>query len=390
MSKKLFWENAYDTKFKAKVISVQEKGILLDKTMFYPESGNQVSDRGYLEVNENRFRVEQVTKEDENILHHISPDFKNKIKVGDKIQGEIDWEFRYGLMKAHSSQHIISAIIKNKYNIDTIRASLNFEDVYLQLSQEISYDQLKETLLDVNKICTSNNLKIQSKIVSYEDAEQMSETIRSTIPDESQVRLMEIEGLDLVCCGGTHVMNTSEIGEIFIYDFKKGTEIRYFVGNKALQEKSINNINIIDLCNKLNTAIRNLKEIIEKRLKTIENLQDQQENLSTRLLELISKKPVKIINNIPIFYIDYDMDIKLLSSMLNLFPQDSVIIVRIETNKLRIITTSEKIDANGILEKLIKEYGGKGGGNPKSAQAFLEKIPKDLLSKIELLISNSF
>ncbi len=389
MSKKLFWENAYDTKFSAKVVSIGEKGILLEKTLFYPESGNQSSDRGYLEINDHRFRVEKVTKEGEDILHHISPDFKKKINIGDKVEGEIDWEFRYGLMKAHSSQHILSAIIKNKYDIDTVRANLNFEDVILQLSQEISYDQLKEVLLNVNTICTSNNLKINSKIVSREDAQKLSEKIRSTIPNESQVRLMEIEGLDLVCCGGTHVRNTSEIGEIFIYDFKKGTEIKYYVGNKALQTSSINNIDMITLVNKLNTPIGNLKGIIEKRLELIENVQDQQKNLSIKLLELISKTPLKIINNISLFYIDFDIDIKLLSSMLNLFPQDSVIIVRIEINKIRLLSLSELIDANEILKKLIIEYGGKGGGNPKSAQAFLEKFPKDLLSKIELLISNS-
>ncbi len=389
MSKKLFWENAYDTKFSSKVILIREKGILLDKTLFYPESGNQVSDRGYLEINDHRFRVEKVTKEGEDILHHISPDFKKKINVGDEVEGEIDWQFRYGLMKAHSSQHILSAIIKSKYNIDTVRANLNFEDVNLKISQEINYDQLKEVLLDVNTICTSNNLKINSKIVSREDAQKLSEKIRSTIPNESQVRLMEIECLDLVCCGGTHVRNTSEIGEIFIYDFKKGTEIKYYVGNKALQASSINNIDMITLVNNLNTPIGNLKGIIEKRLEYIEDVQDQQKNLSIKLLELISKTPLKIINNISLFYIDFSIDIKLLSSMLNLFPQDSVIIVRIELNKIRLLSLSELVDANEILKKLIIDYGGKGGGNPKSAQAFLEKIPKDLLSKIELLISNS-
>ena len=191
MSKKLFWENAYDTTFKAKVVLVEEKGILLDKTMFYPESGNQLSDRGYLVINKDRYNVEKVTKEGENIWHHISPDVKKKINIGDNVEGEIDWEFRYGLMKAHSSQHILSAIIKNKYDIDTIHANLNFEDVNLQLSQEINYKQLKEVLLELNTICTSHNLKINSKIVSYEEAERLSKKIRSPIPKESQIRLME-------------------------------------------------------------------------------------------------------------------------------------------------------------------------------------------------------
>ncbi|MFX0077151.1 MAG: alanine--tRNA ligase-related protein [Candidatus Hermodarchaeota archaeon] len=388
MSKKIFWEDAYNTKFNSKVILFREKSILLEKTLFYPESGNQVSDRGYLEIDDHKFTVEKVTKEGEDILHHISPDFKNKINIGDEVRGEIDWDYRYGIMKAHSSQHILSAIIKSKYNIDTIRANLNFEDVNLQLSQEISCNQLKEVLTEVNIICTSNNLKINSKVLPRKEAEKLSEKIRSAIPNESQVRLMEIEGLDLVCCGGTHVKNTSEIGEIFIYDFKKGTDIKYFVGNKALLVRSNSNVDLITLVNRLNTPIEKLKGIIDKRLNYIENVEEQQKELSIKLLELISKRPLKIINKVSLFYIDINVDIKLLSSMLNLFPKASVIIVMIESNKLRILSSSEKIDANEILQKLIKEYGGKGGGNPKSAQAYLEKIPKDLLSKIELLISN--
>ncbi|MFX1316154.1 MAG: alanine--tRNA ligase-related protein [Promethearchaeota archaeon] len=389
MVRKLYWENAYETTFNAEVVFIKEEGILLDKTIFYPESGNQLSDRGYLKICDYNFRVEKVTKEGDEVLHHISSGFKNKINIGDKVEGEIDWEFRYGLMRAHSSQHVLSAIIKNKYDIDTIRANLNFEDVNLQLSQEISYDQLKKVLLDANTICTSNNLKINSKIVPHKEAERISEKIRSVIPKESQVRLIEIEGLDLVCCGGTHVKNTSEIGEIFIYDFKKGTEIKYYVGNKALLASSTNNVNMISLINDLNTSIGNLKRIIEKRLELIKNVQDQKNELSIKLLEFISKTPLKKIEKISLFYVDFDIDIKLLSNMLHLFPQDSVIIVKIEFNKLRLLSLSELIDANKILKILIKEYGGKGGGNPKSAQVYLEKVPKDLLLKIESIILKS-
>ncbi|MFX1596628.1 MAG: alanine--tRNA ligase-related protein, partial [Promethearchaeota archaeon] len=141
MTKKLFWENVYDTTFTAEVISVYEDGIILDQTLFYPESGNQASDTGYLKIKENNFKVEKVTKEGENILHHISSDFKYKINIGDKVEGEIDWNYRYGLMKAHTSQHIFSAVIKNMYNIDTVRAILNFEEVFLQISQDLDYEQ---------------------------------------------------------------------------------------------------------------------------------------------------------------------------------------------------------------------------------------------------------
>ena len=386
MSEKLYWDNPYETKFSAYIISIIEDGIILDKTLFYPESGNQASDRGYLTSGNHKFNVERVSKDGEDILHHVSSDFKNKINIGDEVDGEVDWEYRYGIMKAHTSQHIFSAVSKNKFNIDTIRANLTFEEVFLQISQKIDYNQLKEILTEVNKICTSNNLKVNASIISDKEAEKIAEKIRSAIPDESKIRLMEIEDLDMVCCGGTHIKDTTEIGKIYIYDFKKGNEIRYFVGNKALMMSSNNNIDLVSLANELNSPLEKIQELITKRLELLDDIQKQQKDLSAKLLQSISKIPSKVINEIPVFFIDFNIDIKLLNKMLDQFPQGSIITVKFEDKKIRVLSLNESIDSNKILDKLIQKYGGKGGGNPKSAQGFLDKMPENILSEIESLV----
>ncbi|MFX1600448.1 MAG: alanine--tRNA ligase-related protein [Promethearchaeota archaeon] len=388
MTEKLFWENAYETKFNSQVIAIKEEGIVLNKTLFYPESGNQVSDRGELIIRNLKFKVDMVSKDGEDIIHHISSDFKNKIKIGDKVVGEIDWDYRYGIMKAHTSQHIFSAVIKRKFDIDTVRANLNFEDVFLQLSQKIDYKQLKEILIEGNKICSNNNLKVNASIITSKEAVRISEKIRSAIPDESKIRLMEIEDLDLVCCGGTHIKNTTEIGNVYLYDFKKGTEIKYFIGNKGLLMSSTNNIALINLANNLNSPLEKINSLLNKRLELLNDMQEQQKELSSKLLELISKSPIRVINDTSLFYIDFNIDIKLLNKALDDFPQKSLIIVKFEGKKIRILSLSEEIDSNKLLDKLIVKYGGKGGGNPKSSQGFLENMPDDIISEIESLVFN--
>ena len=386
MTIKLYWENAYEIAFLAKIIKIKENGIVLDKTLFYPESGNQLSDKGYLEINTFKFEIEKVFKENNEILHHISSDFQDKINIGDSVKGEIDWEYRYGLMKAHSSQHIFSAVLKNNYNIDTIRANINFEEFFLQMSQKLDYEQLKGVLHEVNTICTLKNLTIKPKIITHELAEKRAKEIRSKIPDESQVRLIEIENLDLVCCGGTHVQTTTEIGSSFIIEFKKGNKIRFYVGNKALSIEASINIDVINLVNDLNTLVVKFRESVTKRLETLGYTQNQQKELSIKLLELISKSPSKIVNNFPLFYIDFNVDIKIINKMLSNFPQKSLLIVEMGNRKIRLISKNGKIDANKLLQKFISKYKGKGGGNPKSAQAELEKMPDNLLSEIEQLL----
>ncbi|MFX1569224.1 MAG: alanine--tRNA ligase-related protein [Promethearchaeota archaeon] len=388
MTEKLYWENAYEMKFSAQVIGIKEEGIILNKTLFYPESGNQASDRGEIIINNNKFEVNMVSKDGEDIMHHITPDFKNKIKIGDKIDGQIDWDYRYGIMKAHTSQHIFSAVFKTKLNIDTERANLAFEEVFLSISQKIDYNQLKEILIEVNNICSSNNLKVNATVMSNKVAKKESAKIRSAIPDESNIRLMEIENLDLVCCGGTHIKNTIEIGKVYIYDFKKGNEIRYFVGNKALMMSSENNINIIELANRINSPLEKAKKLIEKRLELLDNIQDQLKSLSIKYLESISKDPITVIGKLQLFYIDFNIDIKLLTKSLDNFPQNSLILVKFEEVKLRLLSLSEQIDSSTLIQRLIQKFGGKGGGNPKSSQCFLESMPDNLISELVFLISN--
>lgn len=383
MTQKLYWQTPYETKFTAKIKVIKKAGIVLDKTLFYPESGNQLSDKGYLEINDFKFEIEKVSKENKEVIHHISSDFQDKINIGDSVEGEIDWEYRYGLMKAHSSQHLFSAVLKNNYDIDTIRANINFEEIFLQISQKLDYEQLKEILHEVNTFCTLENLIIKQRIITHEQAEKRAKEIRSKIPDESKVRLIEIENLDLVCCGGTHVQTTTEIGSLFIFEFKKGNEIRFYVGNKALSIEASINVDIITLVNDLNTPVEKFRESVIKRLKTLGYTQNLQKELSIKLLELISKSPSKIVNNIPLFDIEFSVDIKIINKMLSNFPQNSLLIVEMGNRKIRLISKNGEIDANKLLQKLINKYKGKGGGNPKSAQALLEKMPENLLSEIE-------
>ncbi|MBY8992571.1 MAG: alanyl-tRNA editing protein [Candidatus Lokiarchaeota archaeon] len=386
MTKKLYWENPYETKFSAVISSIKTDGIILDKTLFYPESGNQQADKGIIKIGNDKFEIIGVSKDNNEIIHHISPELGDKIKVGDKVEGEIDWEYRYGLMKAHSSQHIFSAMLKSMYDLDTLRAILNFEDVFLQISQTIDYDQLKKILYKVNRICTLEEHKIAADLVSRDVTQGYANEIRGKIPNESEIRLLKIDKLDIVCCGGTHVRETTEIGSLFIYDFKKGNEIRYYVGNKAILNSSKTNIDLIHMSNNLNSPLQKVMSVIAKQLELLENIQKEQKELSIKLLKASSKSPLKVINNIPLFHIDSDIDIKIINKILPDFPQNSLIIVSMENNKLRIISLSEKLDANSLMQRLIQKSGGKGGGSPKSSQGFLEKIPENIIDEIESML----
>lgn len=384
MTERLYWDTPYETSFTAEVIAVTPEGVILDKTLFYPQSGGQESDRGRLEKEELIFKVESVSKEGENIIHHISSDLKDKIQVGDLVSGEIDWNFRYGVMRAHSSQHILSALIKNKFNIDTAPATISFEDVSLQIARDISDVQFKEILHDFVKICTIENHEFQTKVVHRDEIDINDKQIRGKIPEQGKIRLVELKNYDLICCGGTHVKNTSEIGPIFVYEFSKGTNIKFIVGSKALNQLATDNYRILDYARNLNLPALYIVENFQKQFDKNLIIQRNYEILAITVLQLVSQNPKKILNEVKIGCIRMDFDYKNIQKSFKDFPKDYLLIILEEQNKIRILSNTDKASANEVLQKVLKKFGGKGGGSPFSAQATLRDKPKDIILDLEL------
>ena len=382
MTKKLFWAHPYEKEFEATVIAVKKEGIILDQSLFYPRGGGQPSDRGILKVRDLIFEVEDILKKDDEILHQISSNSRGKLKVGEKIIGVIDWEYRYGLMKAHSSQHIFSAIILRKYNIETSQVYLDFEDVTINLAQKISYGQLKSTFQETNEICTLVNHEIVGQSISFEEAKKISKEIRGDLPKEDQIRLIRAENCDLVCCGGTHVLNSTEIGPLIIHSFKKGKEIKYFVGNKAIEILSELNVDLLNSANLLGQPITKIKETIEKQTNFISKLQQENMSLALKTLKIISDNPITTIKNVAIYILELEIDNKILNKEFKNFPSNSLLIINIGNNRIRVFSKSQE-----IIQYLIGKYGGKGGGSNQSAQALLDNTPKEILSDLKSFLT---
>jgi len=363
---------------------VKGEEIILDRTLFYPQGGGQVSDKGKLDKEGLIIKVETVSKEGNAIIHHISSNIESKIKIGDIIIGEIDWNYRYGVMRAHSSQHIISALIKNKFDIDTAHATISFENVSLQIAQTINDDQFKEVLSEFNRICTIENHEFQTRVVQRDEIDINKKRIRGKIPEQGQVRLVELKNYDLICCGGTHVKNTSEIGPIFVYEFNKGTNFKFIVGSKALNQLTTDNYRILNYARNLNLPALDIVDNFQKQLDKKLVVQQNYEILAITVLQLVSQNPKKILNDVKIGCIRMDFDYKNIQKSFKDFPKDYLLIILEEKNKIRILSNTEKASANEVLQKILKKFGGKGGGSPFSAQATLRDEPKDVILELGL------
>lgn len=385
MTEFLFWKDPYLTTFQAKIIEIKKDNIILDKTAFYPQSGNQLSDRGYFEKGEKRYKVESVSKEGEKVCHQMDTKNINELNVGDLIIGNIDWDYRYGIMRAHSSQHLLSAIIKNKFDINTEHANILFEEVMLQISQGISNSQLIESLQELNRISTLENHKFQTHIISKADISKYSDELRGSIPDGNKIRLVEVPNFDLICCGGTHVKNSTEIGPIFLYEFKKGTDIKYMLGQKALELYPRFNVDLISSSEELGVQYSNFFPFIYKQIRHYNQLELSYNRVASNLLEYISQYPSFRLMDCNIGVLEIDLEYRYLQKQFKNFPESYMLLIIRPENKVIIISNCKTLKSNEVLNHLIKHNGGKGGGSPYSAQGVLDSIPKDIPSLVKRL-----
>ena len=386
MTEKLYWKHPYDTQFEAKVVKIIKEGIILDKTLFYPRSGNQANDIGQIIFNDEKIEVKNVYSEGKEIIHEIHPEKLKKFKVGNRIKGVLDWENRYALMKAHTSQHILSALFKNKYGINTSRAFIEREEVLIQLEKDIEEFQLQEVLIEFFTLCTLKNIHIKPNIFSLDEAQELGNNLRGNFPSDEMIRIVEIENLDLNCCGGTHIKNSTEIGSVLIIEFKKKKDIKYLLGNKAIQRFSQINMELLNLSDQLNTPLENYARDVKKVIELNQTLLTYQDLLISEFFKQKILNPDVEINHIKLYLINMEIEYKSLKKILDQLPKNSLLLIKSEENKIRIISNTDEIKSDEIAEKLIENYRGKGGGNPRNAQCLLESEPKDILRDIQSFI----
>jgi len=226
MTRLLYYEDAYLRSFDAVVTAVEltEKGlrIALDQSAFYPGGGGQPCDLGILTVGATTVALASVGKEGGENWHTLAQEVP--VQVGDAIRGEVDWERRYALMRTHTALHILCGVVFRDYgaqvtggNMDPGEGRLDFEFASL------SRDLIAEIEVKCNAEVQAER-PVQAKILPREEAFQIPDLIRTRInllpPGIAEVRTLEIVGLDLQADGGTHVVNTREVGRIEIYDYK--------------------------------------------------------------------------------------------------------------------------------------------------------------------------
>lgn len=228
MTELLFYANAYLMNCEAQVVTADERGIVLDRTVFYPLGGGQPGDIGSLRTVDGREVVIADTRKGEaqGTVLHVPVSGSAPLKAGDRVVAVIDWNRRHHHMRVHTCLHVLSAVVPAGVTGGSVRYDSGRLDFDLP-EHMLDRDQIEARL---NQLIGGNHA-VTPKWITDEELAERPELVKtmSVKPPAGMglVRLLEIAGVDLQACGGTHVANTGEIGRVQVVKIEnKGTHNR--------------------------------------------------------------------------------------------------------------------------------------------------------------------
>jgi misacylated tRNA(Ala) deacylase len=223
MTEPIFRDAPYQRDNPGVVVGVDERGIYLDRTVFYPRSGGQAGDSGSLATADGRaIAIADAVKGDgAGIVHVPAPGQEAlvaKLAAGTAVTAVIDWERRHRHMRFHTATHLLCAIVPHPTNGCSITADYARLDLRVEpLDKAHLEGELARLVAEAHDVRTV--------WITDEELDAKPELVRtmSVKPPRGigRVRLLEIDGVDLQACGGTHVANTREIGALRVAKIEK-------------------------------------------------------------------------------------------------------------------------------------------------------------------------
>jgi misacylated tRNA(Ala) deacylase len=217
----IFRDDAYRREAEAHAIAASPAGVVLDATVFYPRGGGQPGDRGHLELADGATLeiVDTVYDADRRILHVPAADARLPA-IGERVVAHLDWAPRYARMRAHTALHLLSVALPYPVTGGAVgdgEGRLDFD------SGEIAFDK-GEIEQRLNELI-ARNAEVRTRWISDEELAANPGLVKTMMvkppTGTGRVRLVEIVGLDLQPCGGTHVARTGEIGRASVVGVEK-------------------------------------------------------------------------------------------------------------------------------------------------------------------------
>jgi alanyl-tRNA synthetase len=393
MSDRLYYTDPFQTTFTATVRDEVDVGprpaVVLDRTAFYPTSGGQPFDTGFL----NDVPVLEVVELDDGRVAHV---LERSLTPGTAVEARIDWPRRFGHMQQHTGQHVLSAAFERLHQARTVGFHLGAAASTIDLSIPMGALEVTAAERDANRVVWEDR-PVHVRFVGAEEAARLP--LRKEPTREGTLRLVEVDDYDLSACGGTHVARTGAIGLIAVAAFERfkgGTRVEFLCGGRALAR-------FRTLRDTVAGSVRALSVLPEEVPSAIERMQADaraqrqamralQERLAGYEAAALADRAEGLSSCSAVLEVIAGADAQALKPLAAaIAARDTHVAVLIGEGSPRPIVIargrSVPIDAAAILRGLTAKFGGRGGGRPELAQGGgLAGTPEEILAAARELL----
>lgn len=389
MTERLYYTDPLLLEFEAQVAAVTSDAaghaaITLDRSAFYPTSGGQVFDTGWLEIPTGggaaRLRIREVAENEQSgeVLHLIEGE-SSAVAAGAVVRGFIDAARRRDHMQQHSGQHVLSAAFERLYNFATVSFHMGDQSCTIDLAADsVSPKQLQAAERLANEVIAEDR-PVEIRFATPEQARSMG-VRKIPAAQREELRLIDIRDFDLNACGGTHVRSTGQIGSILLRKtekVKQGTRVEFVCGLRAVATARRDFETLTEAAALSSTHIWEVPQQARKSLDEIRSAQKAQHKLLEEVAELQANELLRSTTEtagrklVVKYFADRDITfIKMLGQKLTKAGQ-AVALLACGGQQPSLVfaqTPGVRHDMSALMKQAVQSLGTRGGGNRDMAQ----------------------
>ena len=369
MTERLYYTDSHLASFRAAVIdsSPDHRRIYLDRTAFYPTSGGQPYDLGTIQgVN-----VTEVVDEDDGRIAHVLTSPLEAIEV----ECRIDWARRFDHMQQHTGQHLLSAVLLDLFNAQTVSFHLGADTSTIDISKpSLEPAELRHAVERANQIVFENRPVTVAFRHSSEDL-----GLRKPTEREGEIRIISIQDLDHSACGGTHVSATGEIGPILIRKLEKvrgNLRVEFLCGMRAVKRAQNDYEALAAIGRAFSATLDETPALVTAALDKLQDVEKSKRKLALELAQARGRqlhadtRPGsdglrRIRRQVPAITDDLRAEAQAFTA-----GDKAVFLVFVEDSPSLLLAASKDsgLNAGVIVKELVAKAGGRGGGNQTIAQ----------------------
>jgi alanyl-tRNA synthetase len=410
MADRLYYTDSFLTSFDAVVTDIRLVSrtggealwqVALDRSAFYPTSGGQPFDKGSLTATSRNGAVlevpiDEVEEDDEGEVWHFTA---KPLVAGTPVAAAIDWQRRLDHMQQHSGQHLLSAIFSREIGAHTVSFHLGDETSTIDLNTtSIAHASLERVERIANEIGAQDR-PVVIKTVSRAEAEALlaAGQLRKLPDREGDIRLIEIEGVDLNACGGTHVRSTGQIGGLALRSTEKvrnGLRVEFVCGLRGVAAARRDFTVLTSAAAALSVGRAELPASIQRLQSELKQAAKERQRLREEVAryeaaELIAGTPIhagtRIVRR---QFSEHDADyVKLLASKLSADPATLALLASTQQEPAAVFIARGaglKFPCGELMKNALAARGLRGGGSPTLAQGQIDRAVLDsLLDELE-------